>query len=311
MEKVHLNFSGGENIIKSICWLLSIISWLFFLITGWISLSGSYHYIWTIPKNTIIRIIVECHSYVPSQIDETLFMVIFILTLSISTLGFCAYLVYSICIKSNVFDGMMGSISKFHFIPFACAGGLFLVGETFKNENIKSLLITALIFSIIGFMSLILIHFKTSMEPWYISLLIKKATFSCLIALFTYNICYIIYQIGVDNMVKNYSLQNLIDYVISGEEKIKTYINNCGIAFSIVIGVVNLCLSFGLKDIMIAVMNLLIYIGCTVYYYNIEEIVIKYFGKNGDGIIDIIMIVLSALTVGLLLFMYKTDTFKK
>ena len=131
------------------------------------------------------------------------------------------------------------------------------------------------------------------------------------IALFTYNICYIIYQIGVDNMVKNYSLQNLIDYVISGEEKIKTYINNCGIAFSIVIGVVNLCLSFGLKDIMIAVMNLLIYIGCTVYYYNIEEIVIKYFGKNGDGIIDIIMIVLSALTVGLLLFMYKTDTFKK
>jgi hypothetical protein len=315
MEKLNLNFSSGDNILKSICWLLSIISWLFFLITGWISL-GEQYYFWTIPKNTVIRvkiIIVEIvsHMYIPSQIDKPLLVAIFILTLVISTFGFCAYLAYSICIKSNVFNGMMESISKFHFIPFACAGGLFIIGETIKDaEDVKTLLVIALILSIIGFISLILVHFKTNMDPWYASLLIKKATFSCLIALFTYSICYTIYQIGVRNIINNYTWEDLINSVVK-EGKLRTFTNNCATAFSIVIGAVNLCLAFALKDNMIAIMNLLIYIGCTIYYYNIEEETKKYLKNNGDGVIDIVMIVLSVITCCLIFFMYKTDSFKK
>ena len=302
MEKLNLNFNGGDNILKSICWILSIISWLFFLITGWISL-GEKYYFWTIPKDFFIK------SFIPSQMDKALLMTVFILTLVISTLGFCAYLGYSTCIKSTVFNGMMESISKFHFIPFACAGGLFLIGETIidYNKNYKNLFIAALIFSIIGFISLILVHFKTKMEPWYASLLIKKGTFSCLITLFTYSICYTIYQIGSNLDITKSSYPDIIKFL----ENIKSFINNCSIAFPIVIGIVNLCLAFALRDIMIALMNLLIYIGSTIYFYDIYNLIKKFFDNDAPGIIDIIMIVLSAITIGLLLFMYKTDTFKK
>jgi hypothetical protein len=313
MEKMNLNFSGGDNIFKTICWLLSILCWLLYLITGWIAIFGKEYYLWTIPKNTIVNIIIaEYHIYIPCQIDEPLLMAIFIVTLAISTLGFVAYLVYSTCIKSNVFDGMMGSLSRFHFIPLACAGGLFLVGETIgESEKPKDLLIAALCFSIIGFISIILVHLKTNMEPWYASLLVKKATFSCLIALFTYSICYTIYQLGVINELNNFTLEQLIKYILNGKNNLADFINNCATAFSIVIGVVNLSLSFVLKDLMISVMNLLIYIGCTIYYYNIESYKETFFKNNGDGIIDIVMIVLSALNIGVILFMYKTDSFKK
>ena len=312
MEKMNLNFSGGDNIFKTICWLLSILCWLLYLITGWIAIFGKEYYLWTIPKNTIIHLIITYHIYIPCQIDEPLLMAIFIVTLAISTVGFLAYLVYSTCIKSNVFDGMMGSLSRFHFIPLACAGGLFLVGETIgESEKPKDLLIAALCFSIIGFISIILVHLKTNMEPWYASLLVKKATFSCLIALFTYSICYTIYQLGVINELNNLTLQQLISYISKGSNNLTDFINNCATAFSIVIGVVNLSVSFVLKDFMISVMNLLIYIGCTIYYYNIESYKETFFKNNGDGIIDIVMIVLSALNIGLILFMYKTDSFKK
>ena len=38
MEKLNLNFSGGENVLKSLCWILSVLSWGLFIITGGISL---------------------------------------------------------------------------------------------------------------------------------------------------------------------------------------------------------------------------------------------------------------------------------
>jgi hypothetical protein len=306
MEKVHLNFSGGDNVLKSICWLLSIISWLFFLITGWIDVTSEKYNLWTIWKY-------ESHFYIPAQIEKPLLMTIFILTLVISTLGFLAFMAYSIFIQSNVFDGMMGSISRFHFIPLACGGALFLIAETiYDSEKPKNLIIAALVFSLIGFISLILVHQKTNMEPWYASLLIKKATFSCLIVLFTYSICYTIFQIGLLNEINNFTITEIIAYILKGKNNLTKFFNNCGIAFSIVIGLVNLCLSFVLKDIMISVMNLLIYIGTTIFYYNIDKLTKTIFDNSGaDGVIDIIMIVLSALTIGLLLFMYKTDTFKK
>ena len=313
MEKMNLNFSGRDNILKTVCWLLSILSWLLYLITGWIAIFGKEYYLWTIPKNAIVNYLIsQVHLYIPCQIDEPLLMTIFIVTLAISTVGFVAYLVYSTCIKSNAFDGMMGSLSRFHFIPLACAGGLFLVGETIgESEKPKDLLIAALCFSIIGFISIILVHLKTNMEPWYASLLVKKATFSCLIALFTYSICYTIYQLGVMNELNNFTLEQLIKMILERKNNLLNFINNCATAFSIVIGVVNLSLSFVLKDLMISVMNLLIYIGCTIYYYNIESYKETFFKNNGDGIIDIVMIVLSALNIGLILFMYKTDSFKK
>ena len=38
MEKLNLNFSGGDNVVKSICWIMSYLSWLLLVASGWASL---------------------------------------------------------------------------------------------------------------------------------------------------------------------------------------------------------------------------------------------------------------------------------
>ena len=38
MEKLNLNFSGGDNVVKSICWIMSYLSWLLLVATGWASI---------------------------------------------------------------------------------------------------------------------------------------------------------------------------------------------------------------------------------------------------------------------------------
>lgn len=315
MEKLNLNFKGVDNICKSICWLLSLVSWLLYLITGWIAIFGEDYKLWTIRKKNIL--ILGYHLYLPIIIDESLVYIIFIVIMGISSVGFFVYLIYSLCIKTNgVFNGMMGKISRYHFIPLICASALFIIGEDIDDDkDPESLVYTTLIFSIIGFISLIIIHFKTILEPWYISLLIKNGTFGCLIALFTYNICNTILQLGFINYKNNLDFINFLYDLIKFSFKMKNdfsdFINNCGTALPLTIGIVNIALSFALKDFMIAAMNLLIYIGCTIYYYKIEEYIIKtFFKNNGDGIIDIIMIILSCIAIIFLMFLYRGAFFK-
>ena len=322
MEKLNLNFHGEGNIFKTICWILSIISWLLFLITGWIAIFGEDYNVWTIPKNvkfegTLFGYELSFTPYVPIQIEESFIYIIFILTLGIATAGFIVYLIYAICIKTNgVFNGMMGMISRFHFIPFICGSALFIIGEEINDsDNQKDLIIASLIFSIIGFFTLILCHFKTIMDPWFTSLLIKKGTFSCLIALFTYNICYIILQLGILEKTDDLSIYTIIPDILNG--KLKDFINNCGTALPLTIGIVNIALSLALKDIVISAMNLIIYIGMTIYVYDVTKFDFKIFGidpnykeKNGDEVIDIIMIILSSITIVFLIFFYKTSVFK-
>ena len=313
MEKLNLNFNGGDNIIKSICWVLSLLSWLLYLITGWISLFDKKFYVWTIPKNTKFKTISKYfYLYIPIQIEEVFIYIIIIATLGISTAAFCVYLFYSICNKSkSVFNGMMDTIGRFHFIPLACAGGLFLIGETLKDsDNGNDLIKLALVFSGIGLITLIISYFRINMEPWTASLLVKKGAFSCLIALFTYSIFYSILQIGIIEELNTFKIQDIFDFISGNKKKVIDFINNCGTALPIVIGFVNLSLSFALKSPMISVMNLLIYIGMTIYYYHIDEYTKDFFKNNGDGVIEIIMIVLSAVTCGLLIFFYKTDALK-
>ena len=52
MEKLNLNFSNKKNIIKSICWVISYISWLLLTINNFASLKWLYNKkymrIWTI-----------------------------------------------------------------------------------------------------------------------------------------------------------------------------------------------------------------------------------------------------------------------
>ena len=127
-------------------------------------------------------------------------------------------------------------------------------------------------------------------NDWWSNFFLKKGTFSCLIVLFFYNFCYVIYYVRV------------ADKESEGDSN---WAKGCGIFFSIFFGICCIAFSFIFKDIMICFLNILIYLGLTKYYFSLEEGArsTKDFNKNGDGVVDVIILVLSFI-----LFLYlKAD----
>ena len=308
MEKLNLNFSGGENVIKSICWILSVLSWLLFIVTGWISLRWLDYdgtaIIWNIKKIYIPTIMgVNLGTYYPLQMQVSLIYIVFILTMIIALAGFILYMMKSTCKKDDaVFGGMIGPWSKFHFFPLLCVSALFIIGECSDNpvsknnaHHDKDMYISGLIFTIIGLGSLIFIYIMTDLNTdWYILLTLKKGTYSCLITLMWYNFCYLIYPIRILDILKD-------------KEDWK---KGCGISFSIIFGIGALIFAFIFKDLVIGGMTTLIYVGLTAYYFTLENSTREKFTKNVDGIVDIIMMVFSLALIAFLIIKHKEDCLK-
>ena len=325
MEKLNLNFSGGDNVVKSICWIMSYLSWLLLVASGWASIKwldedpsvddDTVHVgytIWgfrayrTINGNDPLK-----EDYYPLQMQVSLYYICFILTLIVITGGCFVFFYKTICKKDDqVINGMMGQFSKFHFFPLLCASALFIIGECvdqdLENEDhSKNMRISGLIFSIIGLASFIFIYIMTDLNTdWWVLLLLKKGAFSCLIILMWYHFCYIIYYVHEEDKGDNLSNDEV--------EKLWDWRKGCGLAFSIIFGVGSLAFSFVFKDSVACVMNLLIYIGLTVAYFRLpsEERKLKEANKNGDGIVDIIMLVLSVAVIVLLLIKYRENCLK-
>ena len=327
MEKLNLNFSGGDNVVKSICWIMSYLSWLLLVASGWASIKWldedpsedengiTEHVGYTIWGFTVYRtsngIDPLKYTYFPLQMQVSLYYICFILTLIVITGGCFVFFYKTICKKDDqVINGMMGQFSKFHFFPLLCASALFIIGECvdqdLENEDhSKNMRISGLIFSIIGLASFIFIYIMTDLNTdWWVLLLLKKGAFSCLIILMWYHFCYIIYYVHEEDKGDNLSNDEV--------EKLWDWRKGCGLAFSIIFGVGSLAFSFVFKDSVACVMNLLIYIGLTVAYFRLpsEERKLKEANKNGDGIVDIIMLVLSVAVIVLLLIKYRENCLK-
>ena len=312
MEKLNLNFTGGENILKSILWIMSYLSWLMLVATGWASLKwldGVYEIIWTISApRTQYGYDPLKNAYYPFQMHVSLIYIVFILTLIIILGGCIVFFVKTIVKKDDqVINGMMGQFSRYHFFPLLCVSALFIIGEcidqnlTDKN-HFKNMRVCGLVFSLLGLASMIFIYIMTDLNTndWWVLLLLKKGTYSCLIVLMWYYFCYDIYY--VHDLVKPNEDQKKKDDWKKG----------CGIAFSIIFGIGSLAFSFVFKDLVAGCMNLLIYIGLTVGYFKLDKDIRKekLANKNGDGAIDVIMIVLSAALVVLLVFKYREECLK-
>lgn len=317
MEKLNLNFSGGSNIVKSICWIMSYISWLMLVITGWISLKWldeepglhgtDYKHGWTIwtihvdRNNQDIDDDLYYIEYWPFQMHVALVYIVFILTLLVILGGCVVFFIKSIFKPDDqVKNGMMGEFSKFHFFPLLCTSALFIIGECVDTdtENVdhgKSMIYAGLVFSILALASFIFIYIMTDLNTndWWVLLLLKKGTYSCLIVLIWYYFCYNIYY------THRASAEN------EDSEKAWDWRKGCGLAFSIIFGIGSLAFSFIFKDLVACGMNLLIYVGLTAYYFKLDKDLRKQkdYNKNGDGIVDIIMMVLS---VALLVFLLLT-----
>ena len=326
MEKLNLNFSGGDNVVKSICWIMSYLSWLLLVASGWASLKWldeepsfdgeDMHFGWTIWGFRAMRTengkdpLKE--GYHPLQMQVSLYYICFILTLIVVTGGCFVFFYKTICKKDDqVINGMMGQFSKFHFFPLLCASALFITGECVDNDiededHQKKMLIAGLIFSIIGLVSFIFIYIMTDLNAndWWVLLLLKKGVFSCLIILMWYNFCYEIYyvhEVDKGDPTNDDERQKMWDWK-----------KGCGLAFSIIFGVGSLAFSFVFKDLVACVMNFLIYFGLTVGYFKLDKELrkLKNANKNGDGIVDIIMLVLSVAVIVLLLIKNRENCLK-
>ena len=277
MEK--FNFKGGENILKSICWILSYLSWLLVAVNNLASLKYMYkeRQIWGIG-------IIEGQSldfpYTPIQMDRIVIYIVYNIWILISFIGCVVFIVKTLFRKDNqVIDGMMGKFSQFHFFPLLCAFIMSILGEITDVDNGKHIMNTGLAFSLFGTASMVFIYIMTDFktQDWWAEYTLKKGTFSCLIILFFYNFCYDIYLVG------------------ENENSDKNFAKNCGIAFSIIFGIGSLAFSVVFKDIILSFMNFLINIGMAKYYFELGDTSTKDYNKNADGAFDIIISILSLI----------------
>ena len=330
---MQLNLDFQKDPCKTVCWILSVFSWLFFLIVGWIGYfqlvikdynedGVSYNTVWSFVNVNYKYGDDDSTSYMPIQEKYAMYIVLFTILMILGTIACALYLFKSTCQKDEqVFEGMMGTVSRYNFIPFICASCLFIIGltidisdfgleiETYSDiDKLKSKInkflakfALNLTFSILGLLTLAFIKFQTKIEqPIYIVYSINEGIYSCLIALFTYSLFYSSIYTGNFNKMKT-----ALDKIFSDPKKaveiiedIPDFMKGCGIAFSIMIGLINICVGVFLKDVLIPLMNFIIYLGLTIYFFSIEKEEKKESDiKDAEGAFDIIFMVLSLVAI--------------
>ena len=296
MEKLkilNLTFDDQQNIIKSICWILSYLSWLLLTINSWVSFGWLYREkymkIWTIK----VVIDINDHIYLPLQMYYIVVYVIFNIS-NVIILAGCIYFFITTLIKKDeqFIIKIMENFNKFHFFPLLLAFIMFILGESSVEspKDFKAVNGAGLAISLMGLASIISIYIMTDLNEinWMANFFIKKGVYSCLIILFWYNFCYSIYYVHFANNPDDQNITN--------------WMKGCGLAFSLIFGFCNLGFSFYFKDILICFMNFLIYIGLAIYFYihnsshfndNVEYASFHNKTNKGDGIVDMIIISLS------------------
>ena len=304
METSSSDYMSGSN---GIFLIISIVSWISVLVTGFVSFAVPKIEFDGVDFDTFkykkYRLIVTWLSYyilskdydlkMPATMNYVVFYIMVALTLLLLVLSLAIYIYGILTRNGNILNGMLGNFTKFHFIPLLCISCLFIIGmATDKEEGPKGVqFFFSLVFTIIGLGSLVFITMQTNIEsPNYASWIIKHGAYSCLIAWLVYNLCYLILY---------YHL------VVKNEDMVKWF-KGCEIAFAIIIGIINLCLAIFLKAVMIAFTNLLIYIGMVCRFFDNKKDEIKAtYGSYTGGIIEIIMMILSLLVIVFLIIQYR------
>ena len=233
---------------------------------------------------------------VPISVHEVVLYILFSILLLFALISFIFIIIYRN--DEGLREGILGKYSKFHFIPILCATSLYIIGMCYGSKiNKDAPFIFSLIFSIIGLGSLIFIYIQTNISEFYAKLGIKKGLYSCLIALFVYNLCFTI------------SFYGLLNTILKNPYNILNWTKGCYLAFSIIIGIINLGLSFFLKDVVISGMNLLIYLGMTISFFQIDKYIRDEMNGVAEGVIDIVFLVLSTAMIILLIIKYRTIMF--
>ena len=310
---------GNSNYICTQYSLGGVLSWCLLLITGWLTFSepniktkwADHRYykgilFWLYPT-----FITTDGVYYALYMFYLIFFPIIILSLLIFIAGFGVY-IYCLFIKKdyNVINSLFGRFTKFHFVPFLCASALFMISELTNDHRTtikisKFQIFLTIVISFVGLVSISFIYLNTKLEyPMYARLTINRGTFSCLLALFSFGFFYNIFYLGYLDRYKDKEILPQDEFQV-----LKNWVRGCNYAFSIIFGAVNLGLSTFFRDIVLAGINGLMYIGMAINFFLIDDWIIRdYFDdKRIVGVIDIVMALASA---GLAIFLfYKFNPF--
>ena len=308
-------------------YILSIISWILFVISLWVAYDYE-SYIWT-PYTSLYNAIFEEEEspYYPIELEtETIKMPwLHAYFLLISVIGFAVYLIFTTCKKNkSLYDGMIGTLSRFHFIPLLFITALYILSisgsyilpnsmhgeeEVDIVKSFRTIIIFDLIFTILALGTLIVIYIMTQLDSeWYIVLAIKKGVYSSFIILLLYNFFHIVVSFRLINYAWDYLHFREVD-----EDDVFNFIKRTGIAFTIVFGFLSLAFSVLFKDITAAFTTFLIYLGMVISFFNKNkeqrEIRKEYFNGYADGVLQIIYMALSLVCIAFLIFWCKHKLF--
>ena len=290
--------------------VVSLISWLLLVVTSLVSFvkpefsdtDSSYGEIFSFSQIFWLSVSMKIDgktSYGPVVVFHGFFCFCFYSLIAFNCLS-CGIMFYNTFFNIEAIKGMFERFSKFHFIPLLCTSALFIIGETLKIEieqsgytiigRLKSLdavFWLNLVFTFIGMLSLLFIQLNTDLSPSRaLQLVIKQGTYGILMALLVYNFYFSIYFYG-----------NQKDFI---EDKDK-FASDCNLAFSILIGVCNLALTFFLKNIGTGLTNLFLYIGMIIWFFKMPEETRKKYNGLAEGIIDCVVV---AINLGILVFLF-------
>ena len=220
--------------------------------------------------------------------------------LTISICLSCTFIIYSLFCKPKSINGMFERFSKYHFIPLLCVSSLYIIGECLKIDmntlnvtSIDVIFVFNFFFSFIGLVSLIFIYINTHLTDSKVAhYFIKQFTYGILMALIVYNFFISIYFYAREK-----------DFV---EDKDK-FRSDCNISFSVLIGVVNLALTYGLKNIITGITNIFLYIGMIVWFFKIPKTERDNFNGLAEGIIDGVIIFLDLCVIIYLLIKHNKE----
>ena len=301
-EQLNQQSNNRGNGSESLGWhIISILSWILLLFTAWNSYNQNSAF-WDSFHSKYYSYI-----YLSSFLMNMPLLKIFVLIISLC--GFVVYIIFTTYKKNlNLYNDMLSSWSKFHFIPLLFISALFILGSNIRNYDddidgykyIKMLLIFDIIFTIIALISLIIIYIKTTLNcDWYIVMAIKKGTYSTFIVLLWYNFFYTIICLRTVDCITD----NLKDTDSDYTNNLISLYKVTGILFPILFALGVFIFSLLFKDLMALFVNFLIFIGMVISFFNADDFikVLRKENLNGeaDGIIDIIFM---SLTLGLIAF---------
>ena len=277
------------------------LSWCLFVITGWLSFFVPDCCYWIDGDR---RRVFLFWLYPSFRYGDGLFYALYtffiffyliaIISLIWSTAGLFIY-IYSLFMKKegNVINEMLGIFTRYHFVPFLCGSVLSIVSECSDTDKYdvpdisKFQTFLSIIVSFLGLCSLGFIFFLTKLEyPLYAKFGIR-GTYSCLLTLFSFSFFYNIYYFG---------------YLDNKDSKLKDWIKGTNITFAIIFGAVNLTLSALFKDIILAGINTLFYIGMTINYFLYDDDDYNIF--DGEKIVGVIDIIIALGSIGLASFLF-------